>query len=86
MDLKKNTILVSRIEESIDDDSKNSNEKNESTSETEITKEKEIYLGQVETTEHFEEEPQVLDGGLKSLIDAYSKKKANIYEAWNKNF
>jgi hypothetical protein len=81
MDLKKNTILVSRIEQNDEIDLKYSKDDgNESEKNAEISNGKEIYLGVVETTENYEENPQVPDGGLKILIDAYSKKKANIYE------
>ena len=34
----------------------------------------------VETNEHFEDEPTVPEWGLKSLIDGFSRRKANIYE------
>jgi hypothetical protein len=79
MEVKKNTILVSRIEES-DDIRELSEEKSETKIAKENTKEKETYLGQVEINEHFEDEPSVPEGGLKSLIDGFSKRKANIYE------
>jgi len=64
MDLKDKTIFVGRVEE------------NQSGS----VKENVTYIGSVKDNEHFEEEPKVPDGGLKNLIDGYSKKKANIYE------
>ena len=67
---------MSRIEQNDEIDLKYSkDDENESDKNAEISIEKEIYLGQVETTEYYEENPQVPDGGLKSLIDAYSKKK-----------
>jgi hypothetical protein len=42
--------------------------------------EKVTYIGSAKENDHFEEEPKVPDEGLKKLIDAYSKKKTNIYE------
>ena len=64
MDLKDKTLFVGRVEE---------NDLNGD-------KENVTYIGSVKDNEHFEEEPKVLDGALKNLINIYSKKKTNIYE------
>jgi hypothetical protein len=64
MDMKDKILLVGRVEE------------NQSSS----VKENVTYIGSVKDNEHFEEDPKVPDGGLKNLINGYSKKKTNIYE------
>ena len=64
MELKDKITFVGRVEES------NSN----------LEKENVTYIGSAKENEHFEEEPKVPSQGLKRLIDAYSKKKTNIYE------
>ena len=62
--MKDKILLVGRVEE------------NQSSS----VKENVTYIGSVKDNEHFEEDPKVPDGGLKNLINGYSKKKTNIYE------
>ena len=82
MDLKSKTIYVGRVEDAEFDQE---TEKEDLTSDDKQilspdAKEHVTLIGTVEDTEHFEEEPKLPSGSLHFLLDAYSKKKTNIFE------
>ena len=86
MEVKNNVIYIGRIEEenskdkNSDEESDNEEKKEDEDKENTGKFEKVVYIGRMEDNENFEEDPNILEGALNTLVESSGIHKTNIYE------
>ncbi len=96
MDIKKNVLLIGRIEEEDEEDEEKENNEEEEVvqdvTDVELDQsvvkakpkvkklENVVFIGRMEENENFEENPVIEEGALSTIVEASTKHKTLIFE------
>ena len=96
MDIKKNVLLIGRIEEEDEEDEEKENKEEEGVvqdvTDVELDQsvvkakpkvkklENVVFIGRMEENENFEENPVIEEGALSTIVEASTKHKTLIFE------